>query len=85
MSRTTTKPNKVPKIKPVKAENQQSNGAHSLIVTQSQELTRWHEVKTQERESSRRGYCVPWVKRRINEVHTRKYGEKKVSIALPPA
>lgn len=39
-----------------------------LDESKSQELTRWHEVKTQERESSRRGFYVPWVKRRMNEI-----------------
>lgn len=31
-----------------------------------QELAKWHEVKTQERDVSRRGYYVPWIKRGIN-------------------
>ena len=33
-----------------------------------QEVTRWHEIKTQEREPSRRGFYVPWVKRKMSEV-----------------
>lgn len=36
--------------------------------SQSQEITRWHEVKTQERGTSRRGFDVPRVIKRINEV-----------------
>ena len=39
-----------------------------LKESQSQEIAKWHEVKTQERETGRRGFYVPWVKRRMNEL-----------------
>lgn len=39
-----------------------------LEESQSREITRWHEIRTQERETSRRGFYVLWRKRRMNEV-----------------
>ena len=38
----------------------------NLTEARSQELDKWHEVKTQERDISRRGYYVPWKKGGIN-------------------
>ena len=38
----------------------------NLTEARSQELDKWHEVKTQERDISRRGYYVPWTKGGIN-------------------
>ena len=32
------------------------------------ELTSWHERKTQERETSRHGFCIPWTKAEINPI-----------------
>ncbi len=37
-----------------------------LVQARSQELSKWHEVKIQERENSRRGYYTPWTKEGIN-------------------
>ena len=39
-----------------------------LAQAQSRELAKWHEVKTQEREVSRRGFYIPWTKANINPV-----------------
>lgn len=33
------------------------------------ELAKWHEVKTQEREVSRRGFYIPWTEAKINAIH----------------
>ena len=38
----------------------------NLVQARAQELTRWHELKIQERENSRRGYYIPWRKEVIN-------------------
>lgn len=38
----------------------------NLKKARSEELTKWHEAKTQERENSRRGYYIPWKKAGIN-------------------
>ena len=40
----------------------------NLTQARSTELTKWHEVKVQEREVSRRGFYVPWTKVEINPV-----------------
>ena len=37
-----------------------------LEQARSQELSKWHEIKIQERENSRRGYYTPWTKEGIN-------------------
>ena len=56
-----------------------------LNESNSQELVRWHEVKTQERESSRQRLYVPWIKGKINDVvgnkskkYTSRYFQLKV-------
>ena len=38
----------------------------NLTEARSQELAKWHEIKTQESDISRRGYYVPWTKGGIN-------------------
>ena len=40
----------------------------NLTKTRSEELTKWHEARTQERENSRRGYYLPWKKAGINSI-----------------
>ena len=48
--------------------------------SQSQELTRWHGV---ERETSRRGYYVPWVKGGMNKVlgsTAKKYASRYIQL-----
>ena len=51
-----------------------------LTEARSQELAKWHEVKTQERDISRRGYYVPWTKGGINT--TLANAPKKICIAV---
>ena len=38
----------------------------NLVQARAQELTRWHELKIQERKNSRRDYYIPWKKEDIN-------------------
>ena len=40
----------------------------NLAQTRSTELTKWHEMKMQESEVSRRGFYIPWIKAEINPV-----------------
>lgn len=39
-----------------------------LIESHSPELTRWHEAKIQERETSRRGFYIPRVEKRMSKI-----------------
>ena len=54
--------------KPLEQWSSLSHIKKKLNESKSQELARWHEIKTQERESSRRGFYVPWIKGKINGV-----------------
>lgn len=54
-----------------------------LIESHSQELIRWHEVKIQERDTSRWGFYIPRVQRGMSK-SIRKYS-KEVYITLSPA
>ena len=38
----------------------------NLTKIQSEKLTKWHKVRTQERKNSQRGYYLPWKKAGIN-------------------
>ena len=54
--------------KPMEQWSSLSHIKKKLNESKSQELDRWHEIKIQERESSRRGFYVPWIKGKINGV-----------------
>ncbi len=54
-----------------KPEEQWSSLTHvkrKLVESQAQELTRWHETKSQEREISRRGFYIPRLEKGISKV-----------------
>ena len=40
----------------------------NLAQARGRELAKWHEVKTQEREVSRRGFYIPWTETKINPI-----------------
>lgn len=40
----------------------------NLVTAHSNEITKWHETKTQEREASHRGYYVPWIKSSLTPI-----------------
>lgn len=57
----------------------------NMAQARSGELTKWHEMKMQEREVSRRGFYVPWTKAEINPIlgnapkkYTSRYSQIKV-------
>ena len=60
--------------KPVEQWSSLTHIERKLIESHSQELTRWHEVKIQEKETSRRGFYNPRVEKGMSKVlgHTAK-------------
>ena len=56
-----------------------------LTESHSQELTRWHEIKVQESETNRRGFCIPRVENRMNKVLGRaakKYASRYLQLKV---
>lgn len=56
-----------------------------LIESKSQELTRWPEIKSQERETSRRGFYIPRLKRGMNGVlgsTAKKYASRYLQLKV---
>lgn len=77
------KPTRVPEI--VEQWSSLTYVKGKLIEPKSQELTRWHEIKSQERDTSRRGFYIPRLKRGMSEVlgsiakkHASRYLQLKV-------
>lgn len=58
-----------------------------LNESKPKELVRWHEVQTQERESRRRGFYIPWVKGRMNDIlgsTSKKYAPHGFQLKVGP-
>ena len=56
-----------------------------LIESQAQELTRWHETKRQERETSRRGFYIPRLEKGMSKVlesTSKKYASRYLQLKV---
>lgn len=71
-----------------KPEEQWSSLTHvkrKLVESQAQELTRWHETKSQEREMSRRGFYIPRLEKGMSKVlgsTSKKYASRYLQLKV---